>query len=408
MPDQQLQTILSIRPDSVLKVSSDPRSLFYDTFDAALDTTDRWTTGGTAPSSTTGTLTFNQGTVATTASWVVSKPTFQLLGNMFSEAVMIATFDTAVKTGCYRFLGFGVPAGSPTPTLPMTNGVGFEWNDTTGAFAGVVWSGSARTQSVTLTLTASLLDGNPHRFNVYYKTSRAYFEVDNITVGSIAYPNPQVSNLPVLALAVNGAATVSPAATMTMSFFGVGDSSSTHTFVSDGTFPFRKAGVDANGALRVKRSMDVGRNATNYFMAAAVATTTGEVMQSLTGYKGGVAVGATVTPVVVTAAKTYRVQKVTITFIGITAIGSALVTLRANLSGVGIVSSPLVMSWQVGMPAVFTAGAAATYTFEYGEGLEFAAGTGLAVGVVGKGADGTTSTAVGAVLVAIEGFEYTT
>jgi hypothetical protein len=146
---------------------------------------------------------------------------------------------------------------------------------------------------------------------------------------------------------------------------------------------------------------------TNYFMAVPIITTTAEVMQSLTGYKGGAAVGATVTPAVVTAGKTYRIQSVEITYWAATVIGGARINLRANLSGVGVVGSPLVKSWQVGLDSTsFLAGQAFTYTFNYPDGLEFAAGTGIAIGVIGEGAVPTTGTITGYVMVAIQGYEY--
>jgi hypothetical protein len=151
---------------------------------------------------------------------------------------------------------------------------------------------------------------------------------------------------------------------------------------------------------------DAGRNVTNYFHAAPIITTTAEVMQTLTGYKGGIAVAATATPAVVTSGKTYRITRIAITYWAATVIGGARINLRANLTGVGVVGSPLVHSWQVGIPAVFTAGSANTYDFCFPDGLEFAAGTGIAVGVIGEGAVPTTGTITGYVMVTIHGYEY--
>jgi hypothetical protein len=165
-------------------------------------------------------------------------------------------------------------------------------------------------------------------------------------------------------------------------------------------------GTQSATAVGVQELKDAGRNMTNYFMAVPIITTTAEVMQSLTGYKSGAAVVATATPAVVTAGKTYRIQSVEVTYWAATVIGGARINLRANLTGVGVVGSPLVKSWQVGVPAIFTAGSASTYTFDYPDGLEFAAGTGIAIGVIGEGAVPTTGTITGYVLVAINGYEY--
>lgn len=173
--------------------------------------------------------------------------------------------------------------------------------------------------------------------------------------------------------------------------------------VSGGTLT--KGTQNANG-FSTQDLHNSGRNLTNYFMAAPIITTVAEVMMSLTGYKSGAVVGATATPAVVTAGKTYRIERVIITYVAATAIGSMRVNLRALSSGVALIGSPLVMSWQVGIPAVFTAGSAETYVFDYPEGLEFAAGFGIAVSIQGFGAVPTTGTIVGYGMIAIEGYEY--
>lgn len=232
------------RPDALLRVTLDPTAVFADVFDAALDTVDRWTTTGTAPTNANGTLTVDAATTALAWSGLYTKPTFPLLGNMFNQSVFIMQIDAAAKTGNYRFWGQGVAAASPTVAAPLVNAVGFDLDATTGALEGVVWSGGAKTQSVALTRPT---DGAWHRYAIFYKTSRAYFEIDGVVGGSIAYPSPNVSNLPLLALSVNGASTVSPTATLKSSFIGVGDTSGNNTTLSDKDFPWRKAKVGICG-----------------------------------------------------------------------------------------------------------------------------------------------------------------
>lgn len=151
---------------------------------------------------------------------------------------------------------------------------------------------------------------------------------------------------------------------------------------------------------------DAGRNVTNIFMAAPIITTVAEVMQSFVAYKSGAAVGATATPAVVTAGKTYRVNSVEITYWAATAIGGALVRWRVLTSGVALIGSPLFKTFQVGVPAIFTAGSAMTYVYPYPDGIEFAAGTGIAFGVQGVGADGTTGTITGKIMIVVNGYEY--
>lgn len=243
-------TLAAVRPDSYLKVAHDASPLLAETFDAALDVTDRWTTAGTAPTSANGTLTLAPGTTALAYSALSSKPTFPLLGNMYNQTLHILRLDSGLKTGTYRFAGLGTVVGSPTVAAPITDGVGFEWLDSTGVLSGVVWSGGVRTLSVSLGAVQST-DGALHRYVVYFKTSRAYFEIDNVSVGSIAFPNPNVANLPLVTMSVNGAATVSPAPVMQAAFVGIGDASRNNHFVSDALFPWRKARIDAAGAQSI-------------------------------------------------------------------------------------------------------------------------------------------------------------
>lgn len=237
------------RPDSQIKVAMDATTLFYDTFDLALDTTNRWNTTGTVLStSASGQLTVSAGTTALAFSALQSQPSFQLLGNMFNQCLTILKIDSVLKTGAYRFFGLGLQAASPTVAAPILDGVGFEWDATTGVMSGVVWSSGTRTLSVSLSVSQPT-DGAFHRYSVFYKTSRVYFELDNVVIGSIAYPNPTLSILPILNLVVNGASTVSPAAIFISSFAGVGDTSRTNQFISSGNFPWRKAEVDKLGNI---------------------------------------------------------------------------------------------------------------------------------------------------------------
>lgn len=158
-------------------------------------------------------------------------------------------------------------------------------------------------------------------------------------------------------------------------------------------------------ALGTQDFKDAGRNHTNYFMALPIVTTTAEVMMSMTGYKSGAAVGATVSPAVVTAGKTYRVYLITVTYVAIATAGSVRVTLRANLSGLGVIGSPLVWQQNVGGPAA-AAGVSQTVPFVFsGSDMEFAAGTGIAVGIQGFGAT-QAAAAVGYGQVAVWGYEY--
>lgn len=163
-------------------------------------------------------------------------------------------------------------------------------------------------------------------------------------------------------------------------------------------------GVQGANGVTTQDLKDAGRNQTNYFMAAQVLSTAAEVLQSLTGYKTAAAVAASTTPAVVTAAKTYRINRISITYIAVAIAGSILVSLRAQAGGVVTLTSPLVDSWLVGANAA-TAGVAETITIDIPDGIEFPAGTGIGVGVVGQSMLGVAA-ATGYAKVSVSGFEY--
>jgi hypothetical protein len=396
------------RPDGYLKIAADASPLIAETFDGALDTTDRWTTGGTAPTSTAGTLTINQGTTALAVSSLTSKATFPLLGNMFNVVLGLVKVDPTLKTGAYRWLGVGNAAGSPTVAAPVTDGVGFEWIDTTGVLSGVVWSGGVRTQALSLSAVQPL-DANLHRYEVYFKTSRAYFEIDNIAVGSIAYPNPNTSNLPFLALAVNGASTVSPAALYQSSFFGIGDSSTNNQFISDASFPWRKAAVTAVGrqgafGVATQDLKDSGRVAVALFgTALAVGATGVEAALTLTK-SAGTAANTSAASFVVTSAKRFRITSITASQVGnVTATAAtSVVSLRLNTAGVVTTgSAPIVLAGRVATPA--TSGAQQVVQLEIPEGLEILGDGTLQIGATVNSVYVTNAPTVDLTII---GYEY--
>jgi hypothetical protein len=172
------------------------------------------------------------------------------------------------------------------------------------------------------------------------------------------------------------------------------------------TAPTLTKGTQAANGFSVQALKDAGRNQTNYFMAAQVVSTATEALQSLTGYKSGALVAATTTPAVVTAGKTYRIQRITMTSIAATAIGSIQVQLRANTGGVVAIGSPVVDSWILGgTTSTFVAGDTETVNIDIPDGMEFAAGTGIGITVLGLAPAGTAQ-AGNYAKVSVVGYEY--
>lgn len=241
--DANAATVAGFRPDGRLQIDVPFRALLSDTFESGIDTV-RWTTGGTViPAVTTGVLGVNPGTTANASSWLISKPVFPQLQTAYMVASMVVRLSAANETNSAKFWGFGVIT-TPTNILPVTNGAGFELIN--GLLTSAIYSNGVRTMSTALTRPT---DGTWHRYAVYFRSSRAYFEIDGVVVATHAYPSPSVTTLSLVATSVNGG-TAATNQQLEASVLGVADSNNNHTQLSDGIYPWRKATIDASGALR--------------------------------------------------------------------------------------------------------------------------------------------------------------
>ena len=248
-------TLISSRADGFVRTVTDPSTLLYDTFET-MDTTNTWTVGGTVPpTGTNGLLTVSAGTAASGSSWAVSKPAFVPGSSAYLQLATIMTLAAAAETGNKRVMGLGTIAASPTAAIPIANGVVFEVG-VDGVLYGATYSNNVRTQNVALTRPT---DGLVHRYSIYYKASRAYFELDNVAVGSLPFPNPQVAQLPTVIGSFNDTAALGAAATLTATLIGVADTARNSNQISDGTYAWRKAQVGKNGGLSVKGTSIVGQ-----------------------------------------------------------------------------------------------------------------------------------------------------
>jgi hypothetical protein len=543
-------TNIGARPDGPLKVISDPTTLLIDTHDSAPDTVNTWTQGGTVtPTWATGSVSYPAGTVASASSYMYTKFMTAQAASSFIQFASVYTLDAAVVTGNKRVWGLGTIAVSPTAAVPMANGAVFEISDVDGLLYAVIYSNSVRGTPIALTRPT---DGLPHRYVIYYKTSKIFFELDNVAVATITNPNNIAAIAGGIAGSFNGLTTLGTAATLIQSVVSIADPGRNNTKISDGQFPWRTAQIGTSGGVSIKGSSipgtsgsiaaagtgtvgplavgeagnctfvikntvaanayagnpvvvfeqsddnvswgplsvvradnvsvastvtlspniangslmfdaplegvnwvrarvttgpttnamtiailagglpfspmisavqqpitkgfqgftglttqdlkDAGRNQTNYFIATPVITTATDAVQSLTGFKGGAAIAATVTPAQVTAGKVYRIQSITITYIAVATAGSVKFTLRAQAAGVGVLTSPAVQTFIVGGPAA-VAGVTYTVSVPIPDGMEFTGFTGLAVSMVGLSAT-QVATAVGYGQISIQGYEY--
>lgn len=268
---------IGTRADGFLRAQIDPTTLMVDTFET-LDTTNVWTIGGTVlPVGSAGVLTVSAGTAASGSSYAQSKPTFLQGSSSFLQTADVVTLSAAVETGNKRFWGLGIIQGAPTAAAPLTNGAVFEILDTDGLLYGAVYSNGVRTQSLALTRPT---DGLVHRYGTYFKTSRIYFEVDNVSVGSIAFPNTQVSALAKVIGSINGLGILASSATLTATILGVSDTGRNATKLADGTYPWRTMQIGKSGGVSVKGAVIIGASAS---VAAAGTGTIGPVDVSEAG-----------------------------------------------------------------------------------------------------------------------------
>lgn len=297
----------------------------------------------------------------------------------------------------------------------------------TGGTQKAITRGGAKGTTVAADVTSTIIDANTQSLDVSVKGSAAVtgpltnteLRATAVPVSAASLPLPAGASTETTLAALNtkvtavntGAVTVSTALPTGANTIGAISNTS---FIATQATPANLQATVTNitltkgtqGATGVTTQdlKDAGRNQTNYFMAAQIISTAAEALQSLAGYKAGAAVAATVTPAVVTTGKIYRISSIVITYVAVATAGSIQVNLRANTAGLVAIGSPLVASWLVGGPAA-VAGTTQTLDVEITDGMEFAAGTGLGLTVLGVGATGVAAI-VGYAKISMTGYEY--
>ena len=168
-------------------------------------------------------------------------------------------------------------------------------------------------------------------------------------------------------------------------------------------------GTQGSAGFTVQQLKDAGRNARHFMLDAYTAAPVAEALQSVVQWFGNAAVAATTQPSVVTSGKTLRLTNYSISTKSLATVGSVVVRIRANTSGLGTLASPLVFSMECGSRAgattVAMTGGMDTFSGVFPEGLEFPAGTGLAFSMAGYGPTGTL-TLQGVTRFQVFGYEY--
>lgn len=240
---------VQVDPYGSLHVANDPVIAFADPFDGAVfDTINRWNTyGSVAAAQTQGNLAINPSTTANATVAVASQPTINI--GLQVQVAKIVRFEAGTTAlGNHRFFGLGTaPSNVGTAAAPLTDAVGFEI-DTSGVLRASVYDTGTRVFTQALTMPT---DGLSHILIMWLRGDLAYFYLDDpFTAIASTYVGPASSNLPVRCHSLNSAS-VTGTPTMVVEALGVMDPCRLATGLSDGTYPWRRARIDPQGALSI-------------------------------------------------------------------------------------------------------------------------------------------------------------
>jgi hypothetical protein len=227
-----------------LRVTQEPSSLFSEQFDS-LDTTNRWTTKlatGTAAVAN-GVLAISSSTTASAYGGLSTQPTFAPNGLNFIALGCTLIIPTWTQANTKRFWGWGSVPTTPTTAIPVTNGAGFEI-DESGNLLAVAYEGTVRTQSINLNAFKPA-DNVPFYTAIARRADRIDYYINSTldAVATVLIPTLDVSTLPAYMIAVNGATAPAAAATMNITAFGIADTGQNAQSIKDPTNPFWQATV---------------------------------------------------------------------------------------------------------------------------------------------------------------------
>jgi hypothetical protein len=404
-----------------LRVSFEPIQLFYEAFDAGLETVIKWNPavaagGGVAATNTPGSCAVGTGTTANGYSYLQSRPTFQPESPGWIYQAWAQNFEYPVALNAYRAFGGFIPAATPTAAIPFTEGYGWEIT-TAGKLCAVCYAGSTRNLIADLSPSTGTgkqpADGAPHNYVIYFRGDRILWFIDDLsnpvaqTFNGAPGPNTNTQGLTMMAIA--GSTPPGVSLLNTANAIYVADTTGSAQGISDGQYPWRKVTVGpkaAQGAnaMSVQAMVDSGR-VNLIFSATGVAAGATGVETAITLSKAA-DTGATASAVsfVVTSGKRFRVTSITFGTQGNAAATAQATTfnLRINTAGAVVVATtPIVLSARSATAAV--AGAYDRVTLPIPDGLEFL-GTGtLQFGLTANSVF-VTNAPVWDVLIA--GFEY--
>ena len=234
-----------VEPFGALQINGGFTTLFYDSWPGTtLDTTEKWTVTGTAPTISGG----NMQMAATPSTYNAIRTKDTVRPNVgFTLVRNGIQLEMAAATGCGRFVGLGTPSTTPSAVSLAQDGIGTEVDQATGNLLAVTYAAGVRTTVATLTRPT---DGATHPIGVYFRVTQAYWTLDGAVVASQAFPNVPVVELPALIVRQNAAAFVGVPAFVNIAHL-TADTSRQGFGIADPVIGTRMARVGANGAMRV-------------------------------------------------------------------------------------------------------------------------------------------------------------
>ena len=226
-----------------LRVTNEPTALFTDSFDS-LDTTNKWATKVATGTTTvvTGNLVMQSSTTASAYAGISTQSTFVPDGLNFLAEGMTMIVPNVVQANTLRFWGWGSVPATPTTSIPVTNGAGFELSDT-GVLTAVVYESTVKTQSIPTGVT--LTNNLPFYSAIARRADRIDFYINSTIspVATVLIPALDIATLPAYMIAINGATPPAAAAQLVCTAFGIGTTGCNTMFISDPVNPQWRANV---------------------------------------------------------------------------------------------------------------------------------------------------------------------
>lgn len=263
--------------DGSLAVNTQPYPELFDAFSSTLDTTTNWTANNSTGTAATASGSLVISSSATNAAWggVGSKQSWAPSGISPQIFGVSASFGTIAIANTSRVFGAFTVPGTPTITVPATDGYLFRL-DSSGSLFAEVWASGVATSSTDITAACPLTAGIPNLYSINFRTSLVVFTCGNVKAATVLGINPNVQTLPVSLFSIAG---TSPGATATASYSGL-------TLVT-----YAPAGVKEAG--QAPTTNDPSLVVTISPNSPALTVTTASATGTLTNRSGTIATGGT-------------------------------------------------------------------------------------------------------------------